>query len=250
MTSPNEELEQMASIGRLSVGIAHEINSPIGSVLSNNSVLRRGLGEIKALLDHWEPASIERVAKLVETCQSLVDVDQIACERIRALIRDMKSFARTDDDGLTMFDLNKEVKDTVRLATCQFGKRIRSELDLGALSDYTGYKQMLNRVLLNILVNSAQAIHGEGLIRVRTREEGGSIRVSISDTGAGMGPETIAKVFQPGFTTKPHGEGTGLGLSMARQIVEEKHGGAIQFESEVGVGTTFHIHLPITRSAS
>jgi two-component system NtrC family sensor kinase len=250
MISPNEELEQMASLGRLSVGIAHEINSPIGSVLSNNTVLRRGLGEIKTLLNHPEPASIERVAKLVETCQSLVDVDQIACERIRALIRDMKSFARTDDDGLTMFDLNKEVKDTVRLATCQFGKRIRSELDLGTLSDFTGYKQMLNRVLLNILVNSAQAIRGEGLIRVRTREEGGDVHISISDTGPGMGPDIAAKVFQPGFTTKPHGEGTGLGLSMARQIVEEKHGGAIQFESEVGLGTTFHIHLPITRSAS
>jgi two-component system NtrC family sensor kinase len=250
MISPNEELEQMASLGRLSVGIAHEINSPIGSVLSNNTVLRRGLGEIKTLLSHPDPASIEKALKLVETCQSLVDVDQIACERIRALIRDMKSFSRVDEDAPTMFDLNKEVKDTVRLATCQFGNRIRSEMDLGTLSAYTGYKQMLNRVLLNILVNSAQAIRGEGRIHVRTREDGGNIHVSISDTGPGMGPDIIAKVFQPGFTTKPHGEGTGLGLSMARQIVEEKHGGTIDFESEVGMGTTFHIHLPLTRSAS
>lgn len=248
MSSPSAsaELHQMASLGRLSVGIAHEINSPIGSVFSNNTVLRRCLDDLSGLLTAPNPDSLEKASRIVEMCRSLVEVDRIACERIRALIRGMKSFARLDDSEPRLMDLNKELKDTVRLATCEFGRRIQSELDLGALPDFTGYPQMLNQVFLNLLVNSAQAIQAEGKITVRTRQEGNTVHISISDTGLGMTPEQQARLFQPGFTTKPHGEGTGLGLSISREIVEDKHGGSMDFESEAGAGTTFHIRLPLT----
>jgi signal transduction histidine kinase len=239
----------MATLGRLSVGIAHEINSPIGSVLSNNAVLRRCLDDLKNLLAAPDPDSLGKASRIVETCRSLVDVDRIACERIRGLIRDMKSFARLDNEEPTLFDLNKELKDTARLATCEFGCRIQSELDLGELPQLTGYPQMINQVFLNLLVNSAQAIRGEGRITVRTRSDGDSIHISIADNGTGMTEDQKSHLFQPGFTTKPHGEGTGLGLSISREIVQDRHGGSIYFESELGVGTTAHIRLPLKRSA-
>ncbi len=98
MSSPSSELHQMATLGRLSVGIAHEINSPIGSVLSNNTVLRRCLDDLKSMLAAPDAGSLEKASRIVETCRTLVEVDRIACERIRGLIRGMKSFARLDDD--------------------------------------------------------------------------------------------------------------------------------------------------------
>ncbi len=248
MSTPAADLHQMATLGRLGVSLAHEINSPIGSVLSNNEVLLRSLERLKSLLVHPEPRSLEQAARIVETCRSLAEVDKIACERIRGLIRGMKSFARLDDGEPVPVDLNKEIRDTARLATCEFGCRIQAQLDLEDLPEISGYPQMLNQVFLNLLVNAAQAIEAEGTITVRTRRVGESALVSVADTGKGMTPEQKARVFQSGFTTKPHGEGTGLGLSISREIVEERHGGSIDFESEPGVGTTFRIRLPLTRS--
>jgi signal transduction histidine kinase len=104
---------------------------------------------------------------------------------------------------------------------------------------------MLNQVFLNILVNAGQAIEGQGKVTVRTRLEGGSVRISIADTGHGIKPEDRTKIFAGGFTTKPVGVGTGLGLALSKKIVEEIHGGSLSFESEVGVGTTFHIAVPV-----
>jgi signal transduction histidine kinase len=94
-------------------------------------------------------------------------------------------------------------------------------------------------------VNAGQAIDGPGKVTIRTRVEGGTVHVSIADTGRGIKPEDRPKIFAGGFTTKPVGVGTGLGLSLSKRIVEETHGGAIDFESEVGVGTTFHIRIPV-----
>lgn len=238
----------MASLGRLAVGIAHEINSPIGSVLSNTAVLRRSLDDLRKLLAARDTASIEKAERIVQTCRDLAEVDRIACERIKALIKGMKSFSRVDEGEPTLMDLNKELKDTVALATCEFGCRIQSKLDLGELPPFAGYPQLLNQVFLNLIVNSAQAIGSAGTVSVRTRHEGDSVHVSISDDGPGMALDLQKRVFERGFTTKPHGEGTGLGLLISREIVEDKHGGSIDFESEAGVGTTFHVRLPLSRS--
>ena len=122
------------------------------------------------------------------------------------------------------------------------------ETDFADLPEVECYPHMLNQVFLNLLINAGQAIEGEGKIGVRTRVEGDRVHVSISDTGRGMTPEEQAKAFHAGYTTKPVGVGTGFGLSISRQIVEEKHGGTLDFESEPGVGTTFHIRIPIAQA--
>jgi two-component system NtrC family sensor kinase len=210
--------------------------------------LRRRLDDLKALVADPNADPSGKMLQVVEACRSLAEIDRIACERIRGLVRGMKNFSRVDESDPVPMDLNKELADTVRLAACEFGSRIHCALDLGELPEYTGYPQMLNQVFLNLVVNAAQAIRSEGKVAVRTRREGDSIHVSIADTGSGMTPEHMARLFQSGFTTKPHGEGTGLGLSMSREIIEDRHGGSINAESEAGAGSTFHIHLPLIRS--
>ncbi len=250
MSPPAAELHQMASIGRLIAGIVHEINTPIGSIFSNTEVLLRSLEMLRPLLEDGKPESLEKARRILATCQSLLTVDRIACERIRSIIRGLKSFSRVDTNDPRSVNLNQHLQDTVKLSQAEFRKRVTVELDLGDLPEIECYPQMLNQVFLNLLVNAGQAIEGEGRITVRTRAEGETVHIWITDTGRGMNEEQKARAFQAGYTTKAVGEGTGLGLSIAKEIVEEKHGGAISFESEPGVGTTFHVSIPVHQKRS
>jgi two-component system NtrC family sensor kinase len=122
------------------------------------------------------------------------------------------------------------------------------ETDLAELPEIECYPQSLYQVFLNLLVNSEQAIEGAGTVSVRTRLEGEWVHASVADTGHGIRPEHRANIFRPGFTTKSVGVGSGLGLSICRQIVVDRHGGRIEFESEPGVGTTFHVWLPVRQA--
>jgi two-component system, NtrC family, sensor kinase len=243
--NPESELQQMAAIGQLGVAIAHEINSPVGSLLSNNMVLRRCVGELQKLLADPKPESLEKAARLLETCRRLTDVDRIACERIQILVRGMKRFSRAEEGEPQLTDINRELRETLNLAACQFQSRIQCDLQLGEVPKLPVFPQRLNQVFLNLLVNSAQAIESAGKISVKTEKEGDAVHITFTDNGKGMTPEQRAQVFQAGFTTKPPGEGTGLGLALSRKIVEEEHGGSIDFQSEAGAGTTFHIRLPL-----
>jgi two-component system, NtrC family, sensor kinase len=239
------EAHQMASIGRLLAGIVHEINTPIGAIFSNNEVTLRSLDLLERCLADPTPENLEKARRSIQTCRTLAGVDKIACERIAAVIRGLKSFSRVDTNARRKADLNENLRDTLKLAQAEFRRRVAVETDLGDLPEVECYPQMLNQVFLNLLVNAAQAIEGEGAVTVRTREENGYVHVSIADTGRGMTPQQQARAFHAGFTTKPVGEGTGLGLAIAREIVEEKHQGKIEFESELGKGTTFHVRIPV-----
>jgi signal transduction histidine kinase len=106
------------------------------------------------------------------------------------------------------------------------------------------YPGLLNQAFLNLVVNAAQSIQGDGTLTVGTKLDGDSVEISITDTGSGIPPEVTERIFSAGFTTKPMGEGTGLGLSLTRDIVEDTHGGRIWFDTTVGVGTTFYIRIP------
>ena len=250
MSSPATELHQMAAVGRLLAGIVHEINTPLGAIFSNNEVISRSLELLSPLLAEGTPDALERAGRLVATCQSLAGVDRIACERIRSVIRGLKTLSRVDGSEPRRVDLNQNLADTVKLTQAEFRRRVTVETDFGDLPEVECYPQMLNQVFLNLLMNAGQAIEGEGRIVIRTRLEGGAVHVSVSDTGRGISPEVQKHIFEPGFTTKPVGEGTGLGLPIAREIVEERHGGAIDFESRQGVGTTFHIRIPVQQRRS
>ena len=239
---------KMASLGRLLAGIVHEINSPIGSILSNNQVMVRSLELLREALREAQSSSAPPTPKaieIVETLAGLASVDKIACARISSVIHGLKTFSRVDDAELRKVDLHEVLSDALRLTGCEFRSRIAVDVDFGELPAVECHPQLMNQVFVNILINASQAICQEGKVTVSTRVEDGWVHIAISDTGCGIRPQDRSKIFTPGFSTKPLGIGTGLGLSMCKQIVEESHRGTLEFDSEAGLGTTFHIRIPV-----
>jgi signal transduction histidine kinase len=242
------EAHKMASLGRLSAGIVHEINTPIGSIFSNNEVVLRALEKSKAMLDDARQngtAPPDKAVSLLETALGLAAVDKMACERISGIIRSLKTFARVSEHDLRKVDINELIRHGLKLAATVFKRCITFQTELGELPEVECYPGLLGQVLLNLVVNAAQAVENEGTVTVRSRAEGETVLVEVSDTGRGIRPEDRAKIFSAGFTTKPIGEGTGLGLTISREIVEDQHGGRIGFDSELGHGTTFWVRIPV-----
>ncbi len=240
------ESYKMVSLGRLVAGIVHEINTPIGSILSNNQVILRSLDKLKRILS-VDVSPPEAALDIIDTMMSLAAVDKLACERISSVIRGLKTFSRIDEGDFREADLHEIIQNTIKLSDCEFRRRVKVVTEFGDVPQVECYPHMLNQVFLNILVNAAQAIEGEGTIVIKTGVETGFVHIDIRDSGEGIRAEDRARIFSPGFSTKPIGIGTGLGLSISREIVEDIHGGAISFDSEVGLGTTFHIRLPLRR---
>lgn len=244
------EASRMAALGGLLASIVHEIRTPIGSILSNNETMLRSVDAIqKSILDSGAPESpqLTKALKVLDMMRGLVEVDQIACERISSVIRGLKTFARADDNQPREVDLRENIENTLKLVNCEFRRRVQVQTNFADLPPVECYPQKLNQVLLNILVNAGQAIEGEGTVTVSTTQDDGKVDISISDTGHGIPPELMPRLFETGFTTKPVGVGTGLGLAISKQIVE-KHGGDIWAESEPGKGTTFHVRIPLRQT--
>ncbi len=250
MSPTAAELHQMASIGRLLAGIVHEINTPLGSIFSNNEVLSRSVEMLKPLLTRGGPEDMDKAQRIVDSMQQLLAIDRIACERVRETVRGLKTISRVDSPEARSVDLNQLLRDTLKLAHAEFGKRIAVHTEFAELPEVQCFPQMLGQVFLNLFVNASQAIEGPGSITVNTalEDNAATAHITVTDTGRGMTPEQQKKAFLAGFTTKAVGEGTGLGLSIAKEIVEEKHGGAISVESAPGHGATFHIRLPMRQS--
>lgn len=247
------EAHKMASLGRLSAGIVHEINTPIGSIFSNNDVIIRSLDKLKESLASAQANSDPPPQKTLDTLDiiaGLVAVDKIACERISGIIRSLKTFARVSENDLEKVDINDLLRNTIKLTSTVFRRRITMQTDYGDLPKVECYPGLLNQVFLNLIVNAGQAIPDEGTVTVRTRADGGNVHVYVSDTGTGIPVEVRHKIFAAGFTTKPMGEGTGIGLTITREIIEDTHGGKIDFETELGKGTTFHLSIPIEQPRS
>jgi two-component system NtrC family sensor kinase len=242
------EAYKLVALGRLVNGIVHEINTPIGSTVSNKEVSVRLLVKLRVLLTATggQAAALE----ILETLESLAAVNKLACERITSVIRSLKTHARTDQSELRTADINDLLRNAIKLGGTQFRRRVNVVTQFAELPEVECFAHRLSQVFLNLLVNAAQAIEGTGTITVRTRLEGNSVLIEMSDTGRGIDAEHRARIFRPGFTSKPLGVGTGLGLAISRQIVVEGHGGTIDFESEPGRGTTFFVRLPIAHPAN
>ena len=237
--------EKMASLGRLVAGVAHEINSPLAVINSNNALISRALPALRNGVAGLPPCpETQEVLDLLEVFTDTAEVDRIACQRIIDLVKNLKNFARLDEADRKSADIHEGLDSTLRLVRYQFKDRIRVEKDYGELPPIECYPNQLNQVFMNILLNAGEAIEGEGVIRITTRVLDGNLVITISDTGKGIPAGDLGRIFDPGFTTKGAGVGTGLGLSITYKIVQD-HGGTIQAESEVGKGTMFTITLPV-----
>lgn len=221
--------EKMASLGQLVAGVAHEINTPVASIKSNNAIIRK----IIQKLDKNE---------LSETLEEINNLDAEAINRINNIVVSLKKFVRLDEAELQEADINSEIDLTLDLIRHETKNRIKIIKNYGNLPAVKCYPNMLNQVFTNILVNACQAIEGEGTIDITTFAQDDCIKIKIKDNGLGIPPDQIDKIFTAGFTTKGVGIGTGLGLAICAKIIE-KHQGEIIVNSEVGQGTCFTITI-------
>lgn len=240
-----EENYRMVVLGRLTAGIVHEINTPIGAIFSNNDVIRRSCRKVVEQLSDPALNIPPNALKTLKVIESLLDVDRMACERIATVIRGLKTYARVDESELREVDLGELIGNTLKLIQSECKRRVNLETQFADLGPVQCYPALLSQVIMNLIMNAVQAIDQEGTITVSTSLVEGDALIQIADTGHGIPVEHQARIFSAGFTTKAIGVGTGLGLNIARRIVVENHHGRIWFESKPGVGTTFFLRLPL-----
>ena len=256
------QTDRMASVGLLAAGVAHEINNPLTYVLQNVASLAEDLPHLvhaqQRLLDE---VGRQRARELVgdemhlPTPAELDEAPRVASEavegarRVRDIVRDLKTFAHTGDEELVQLSVNDVLVTAANMAANEIRYRAHLEQDLADVPDIVANEGKLAQVFLNLLVNAAHAIDEGDVqgneIRLITREVGGRVEVVIRDTGKGIPAADLPHLFEPFFTTKDVGFGMGLGLSICHNIVAEC-GGEIDVESEVGLGTSFVVRLPVS----
>jgi len=266
--------EKMASIGLLAAGVAHEINNPISFVKSNLTTLLRYIQdlseyfgivqEIRKTLQEGEPHQVHLLLEALQRLEEnkriptlLADLPELArdsldgAHRVSKIVNDLRTFARQDSGELKNACINEILDTTLNIIWNQLKYKVTVLRDYGRVPPIQCWPEKIGQALMNILVNAAQAIEEKGTIRIETRfrpekpaSPHGKLEIKISDTGIGIPKENLARIFDPFFTTKPPGQGTGLGLSITYDIIKA-HGGDIHVESEVGVGTTVLISLPL-----
>ncbi len=252
--------EKMAAIGQLAAGVAHEINNPIGFVNSNLGALKGYVEEFIFLIDAYEryaDANGTATDQALQAVREKVDIaflrdDVVALlgesrdglERVRKIVQDLRDFSRIDSPDWQEADLNAGMESTLNVVWAELKYKAEVVKRYGELPPVRCHLGQINQVFMNLLLNAAQAIEGQGKITLSSGVEGLWAWVSVEDTGNGMTPAVMKRIFEPFFTTKPVGKGTGLGLSLAYDMVK-KHGGRIDVTSEPGQGTCFQVWLPV-----
>ena len=257
--------EKMASIGQLAAGVAHEINNPMGFIMSNINTLKRYLEKISEYLT-VQTATVERCSKqcgntdiikeiaekrkelkidyITEDLNNLINESLEGADRVKKIVQDLKNFSRVDESEFKTADINSGLESTINIVWNELKYKANLVKEYGDIPLTVCNPGQLNQVFMNMLVNAAHAIDKQGEIRVKTWAEGGLINIAISDSGSGISEENQKRIFEPFFTTKEVGKGTGLGLSIAYDIIK-KHNGMIKVDSEVGKGTTFTLSIPV-----
>jgi signal transduction histidine kinase len=251
--------EKMASLGRMVAGIAHELNNPVNFVHGNVPYLREYFEDLKKLVDSIETipaeyrANTDAIKKSLKYDFLVTDLDNIiadlgeGAERIRQIIRNLRSFSRLDEAELKEASIQEGIESTIKILNQYYGRdKIPVDTSFADIPAVTCYPGKLNQVWMNLLSNAAQAVSDkpDPMVRVKTELEGEWVTVSISDNGTGIKSTDQSKIFEPFYTTKPVGQGTGLGLSICHSIIE-RHGGNIWFETALGEGTTFKVKIPL-----
>ena len=259
--------EKMASIGQLAAGVAHEINNPIGFVGSNLRTLKDYIAALLELVSVYEQgdslmADDTALAQRIRELRRAVDIDFLredapalinesieGTERVQRIVQDLRDFSRLENPDWQGADLHAGLEATLNIVSNDVRFKADIVRELGDIPSIECLPFQINQVFLNILLNAAQSITGRGTITLRSGRVTDEVWISITDTGQGIPPERMARIFDPFYTTKPVGQGTGLGLSVSYGIVK-KHGGRIDVQSQTGAGTTFTIRLPIKRPAA
>ena len=271
----NLHIQKLESVGQLAAGIAHEINTPIQFISDNTRFVREAFQDIVSLIslytnaaeEETDPMNLHDRGKQLRTKADEIDLPYLlkelpmaieqsleGLERVIRIVKSLREFSHPGQTEKIEYDLNKAVESTVTLSRNEwkYTTDLTTSLD-PALPLVTCYPADINQVILNLIINAAQAIRentaGEsprmGRIMISTKQEGNEAVLSVSDTGTGIPPEAQPHIFNPFFTTKEVGKGTGQGLTIAHNIIVKKHGGKISFVTTPGEGTTFEVRLPL-----
>ena len=258
--------EKMASIGQLAAGVAHEINNPMGFIISNLNSLKTYMQKIPEFIGVQSEAALEllhagpsqgasilerltdarrrlKIDYLLEDLQSLIGESLDGADRVKRIVQDLKRFSRADDGEYAPSDINKTIESTLNIVWNELKYKATVKKEYGDVPAVRCNAGQLSQVFMNILVNASHAIQESGTIAVKTWHDDVNVYVSISDTGTGIPKDHLDRIFEPFFTTKDVGKGTGLGLSIVYDIMK-KHNGQIGVKSEVGKGSTFTLTIP------
>jgi two-component system, NtrC family, sensor kinase len=258
--------EKMASIGQLAAGVAHEINNPIGYVHSNLGTLQNYARGLLSLLEAYDrlaeslPESFRSAVQpindlkaqvdyafLQQDLPQLVEESREGIERVKKIVLDLRDFSHAgglEGDNWEFVDVHRGLQSTINIVWNELKYKAEVLQELGQLPLVECIPSQINQVFLNLLVNAGHAIADKGVITIRTAHLGEEVCISISDSGCGIPEENLPRIFDPFYTTKVVGKGTGLGLTLSYGIVQ-KHGGRIEVESKQGAGTTFSVYLPV-----
>ena len=254
--------EKLATIGMLSAGVAHEINNPLAVVISNLSSLKEYNEQLLTLLkqnQHWleSDALPDSISQAYQALDQKYDFSFIAddapellgdmkegLDRVRDIVSHMKRFSRTQPGERVLSDLNETVHSALKLVNNEIKDHCQVLLDLKPLPEMALNPSELSQVFMNLIINASHAVSKGGKIQILSRCEEEKIIISVTDNGCGM-PQDVAKnIFNPFFTTKPPGQGTGMGLAVVYGIVED-HQGSIRVASQEGKGTRFTLSFPV-----
>jgi signal transduction histidine kinase len=258
--------QKLEAVGRLAAGVAHEINTPIQFAGNNLHFLRTAFADYQQLLAAYRStfASSERYAS-IRALEDELDVDFLdeqiplavsqgidGTERVARIVKAMKTFGHPDGVEQTAADINELVSSTVTVARNEWKYVATLETDLGDLPSVRCFAGDINQVLLNLVVNAAHAIADKGAkesdlgrITVKTWAEGADVYISVADSGTGIPDELRERIYDPFFTTKEVGRGTGQGLSMVKNLIVDRHQGNVARSTHVGEGSVFTVRIPV-----
>jgi signal transduction histidine kinase len=262
--------EKMAAIGQLSAGMAHEINNPLGFILSNLTTLTDYAQDLATLMQHYrhlaalccgnnrdkDLLSIQAQCKIIEKSEQtldgaflladipvLVDESLSGAQRIQKIVKDLKAVARPGESEQELINIHESLDAVLTIVQNRISPKIEVRRVFSPVPLLYGYPQEISQVWLNLILNALDALENLGTLTISTQAARDQVVVTISDTGMGIAKSNLPKIFDPFFTTKEVGQGTGLGLHLVYHLIS-KHGGRIEVQSEPGQGTTFTTHLP------
>ncbi|MDA8484709.1 ATP-binding protein [Pseudomonas resinovorans] len=245
--------EKLAAIGQLAAGVAHEINNPIGYVFSNLKTLSGYVNDLLRIVDAVDGVgSLEELQQLKRSLEydyirndveALIHESEDGIERVKKIISALKDFSHIEEEEFRAADLHKGFDSTLNLVNNELKYKAEVVREYGDLPLVECIPSQINQVVMNLLINAAHAIESFGRITLRSGHQGDWIWLEVEDNGKGIDPSILNRIYEPFFTTKPVGKGTGLGLALSYNIVQ-KHNGRIEVVSHPGHGTRFRVWLP------
>jgi signal transduction histidine kinase len=239
---------KMASLGNLVSGIAHEINTPLAAIHSNANLASRALNSVQSFYERFSAAGDlnpdNDVRKSLKILSDINSVTLKASDRIDRITNALRNFSRLDESDRKRVDLHEGIESTLTILPVPEDKDIRIVKDFGTLPELTCYPRQLNQVFMNLLLNGVEAIQEEGTITISTFTQDNWAVIRFSDTGEGISKEKQDRIFDPGYTSRGVGVGTGLGLPICYRIIES-HKGKIEISSTEGIGTEVSVYLPL-----